>query len=155
MLSSFFYLGYVPCIPGFFGSLGGLLFYLIVRHNLALYFGSLITLAALAFFVIDKAEEIYGRKDARIIVIDEAVGMMLALFLIPTKFFFIFLAFIFFRLYDVLKPFPIRWAEKQKSPLGVILDDVIAGLYANLTVQALYNILATKSGVWIGPCGVS
>ena len=147
MLSSFFYLGYVPRIPGFFGSLGGLLFYLMVRHNLVLYLGSLIALAAVAFFVIDKAEEIYGGKDARIIVIDEAVGMMLALFLIPTKFFFIFLAFIFFRLYDVLKPFPIRWTEKQRSPLGVILDDVIAGIYANLTVQALYNILATKSGV--------
>lgn len=146
MLSSFFYLGYVPRIPGFFGSLGGLLFYFMVKHNLALYIGTLIVLTVLAFLVINKAEEIYGGKDAKAIVIDEAVGMMLALFLVPSKPVAIFLTFIFFRFFDVLKPFPIKWAEGQKSPLGVMLDDIIAGVYANLSVQVLC-ILAMKSGV--------
>ncbi len=145
-LSSFFYLGYAPKIPGFFGSLGGLLFYFMVKHNFVLYIGTLIVLTVLAFFVINKAEQIYGGKDAKHIVIDEAVGMMLALFLVPSKPLAIFLAFIFFRFFDVLKPFPIKWAEKQSSPLGVMLDDVIAGVYANLSVQALC-ILAMKSGV--------
>lgn len=146
MLSSFFYLGYVPRIPGFFGSLGGLLFYFMVSYNFTLYICSLVALTALGFIVINKAEAIYGSKDSRIIVIDEAVGMMLALFLIPPKSVAIFLAFIFFRLFDVLKPFPIKWAEKKKSPLGVMLDDIIAGIYANLAVQALC-ILAMKRGV--------
>lgn len=145
-LSSFFYLGYVPYIPGFFGSVGGLLFYLAVRHNFALYIGTLIVLTVLAFLVINKAEAIYGAKDAKRIVIDEAVGMMLVLFLIPSKPVAIFLAFILFRFFDVLKPFPIKWAERQMSPLGVILDDIIAAIYANLSVQALF-ILAMKSGV--------
>lgn len=145
-VSSFFYLGYVPRIPGFFGSLGGLLFYFMVRHNFVLYIGTLIVLTVLAFLVINKAEEIYGGKDAKAIVIDEAVGMMLALFLVPTKPVAIFLAFIFFRFFDVLKPFPIKWAESRKSPLGVMLDDIIAGIYANLSVQVLC-ILAMKSGV--------
>ncbi len=145
-LSSFFYLGHVPYIPGFFGSLGGLLFYLLVSYSFTLYIGSLVVLTLLAFLVINKAEEIYGKKDAKPIVIDEAVGMMLALFLIPTKPLAIILAFIFFRLFDVLKPFPIKWAERQSSPLGVMLDDIISGIYANLSVQVLC-ILATKSGV--------
>lgn len=145
MLSSFFYLGYVPKIPGFFGSLGGLLFYFMVRHNFVLYIGTLIVLTIAAFLIINKAEAIYGGKDAKRIVIDEAVGMMLALFLIPAKPFAIFLTFILFRLFDVLKPFPIGWAERQKSPLGVVLDDIIAAVYANISVQALC-ILAMKSG---------
>ncbi len=135
-LSSFFYLGYVPRFPGFFGSLGGLSFYLMVRHNLALYIGSLVALMVVAFLVINKAEAIYGGKDAKSIVIDEAVGMMLALFLIPPKPLAIIITFIFFRLFDVLKPFPIKLAEGQSSPLGVMLDDIIAGIYANLVVQA-------------------
>lgn len=146
MLSSFFYLGYVPYVPGSFGSLGGLLFYLMVMHNFALYIGTLIVLTVLAFLVINRAEESYGGRDAKTIVIDEAVGMMLALFLIPAKPIAIFLTFIFFRFFDVLKPFPIRWAEKQSSPLGVMLDDIIAAVYANISVQALC-ILAMKSGV--------
>ncbi len=146
MLSTFFYLGYTPLIPGTIGSLGGLLFYLMVKHNAALYIGSLIVLIALALLVINRAEEHFGKKDARPIVIDEAAGMMIALLFVPQEPALIVFAFIAFRLFDIVKPFPVKWAEGIRSPWGVILDDIIAGIYANLAAQAFF-ILAIKRGV--------
>lgn len=146
MLSTFFYLGYTPLIPGTIGSLGGLLFYLMVKHDTALYIGSLIVLIVLALLVINKAEEHFGKKDARPIVIDEAAGMMTALLFVPQEPVLIVFAFISFRLFDIVKPFPIKWAETRRSPWGVILDDIIAGIYTNLATQAFF-ILAIKRGV--------
>lgn len=146
MLSTFFYLGYTPLIPGTIGSLGGLLFYLMVKYNTALYIVSLVVLIILALLVINKAEKHFGRKDARPIVIDEAIGMMIALLFVPQEPVLIVFAFIAFRLFDIVKPFPIKWAETRKSPWGVLLDDIIAGIYTNLATQAFF-ILAIKRGV--------
>lgn len=146
MLSTFFYLGYTPLIPGTIGSLGGLLFYLMVKYSAPLYISSLIALIILAILVINRAEEHFGKKDAGPIVIDEAIGMMIALLFAPQEPVLIVFAFIAFRLFDIVKPFPIRRAEGIRSPWGVILDDVIAGIYTNLATQAFF-ILAIKRGV--------
>jgi len=145
MLGTFFYLGYTPLIPGTIGSLGGLLFYLMVKYNIALYIGSLIALIISALLVINKAEEHFRKKDARPIVIDEAIGMMIALLFVPQEPVLILFAFIAFRLFDIVKPFPIRWAEGIRSPWGVLLDDIIAGIYTNLATQAFF-ILAINRG---------
>jgi phosphatidylglycerophosphatase A len=146
MLSTFFYLGYTPLIPGTIGSLGGLLFYLMVKHSATLYIGSLIVLIILALLVINKAEKHFGKIDAGPIVIDEAAGMMIAFLFIPQEPVLIVFAFIAFMLFDIVKPFPIKWAEGIRSPWGVLLDDVIAGIYTNLVTQAFF-ILAIKRGV--------
>jgi phosphatidylglycerophosphatase A len=62
--------------------------------------------------------------------------MMIALLFLPMEPACMAAAFISFRLFDILKPFPIRMAERLPSPFGVVLDDVIAGIYANITVRA-------------------
>lgn len=146
MLSTFFYTGYFPFIPGTVGSLAGLVFYLLVKDSVILHLLSLAVLFLCGLLVIRKAEEMFGKKDARKIVIDEAVGMLVALFLVPQKPVLILFAFIAFRLTDIIKPFPAAEAERLKSPWGVMLDDIIAGVYANIATQVFF-ILAMNSGV--------
>lgn len=138
MLSTFFYLGYFPRIPGTVGSLGGLAFYFIARYNAVIYISSMILFIIAAFLVVKKAEAFFCKKDARQIVIDEAIGMMVALFMLPSRWPLIVIAFLLFRIFDILKPFPIRRIEKSEGPWGVVLDDIVAGIYANLSVWAVY-----------------
>ncbi|MFH0771532.1 MAG: phosphatidylglycerophosphatase A [Candidatus Omnitrophota bacterium] len=145
ILSTFFYLGYAPLMPGTIGSMGGLIFYFIVKDPPALYFSCLAGLILIEFFVVSEAEKIFGKADSARIVIDEAAGMMTALLFIPQKTVFILTAFAAFRLFDITKPFPIKRLEKIASPWGVILDDIAAGLYANFTTQLVF-ILAVKMG---------
>ena len=146
LVSTFFYAGYVPKISGTIGSLAGLLFFLSVNYSLPVTVISLSVLTVAAILVIKKAEGLFGKKDSRRIVIDEAIGMMIALLFIPMKAEFVVLAFVFFRIFDITKPFPIKRVEKMESPWGVVLDDVLAGIYANLAVQ-LIIMLALKRGV--------
>jgi len=146
LVSTFFYAGYVPKISGTIGSLAGLLFFLSVSYSLPVKIVSLLVLTAAALLVIRKAEELFGKKDSRRIVIDEAIGVMIALLFIPMKAEFIVPAFVFFRIFDIAKPFPIKRIEEMESPWGVVLDDVLAGIYANLAVQ-LIIMLALKRGV--------
>ena len=77
------------------------------------------------------------------IVIDEVAGMLIACFLIPSGWVFIAAAFFLFRLFDIWKPFPARWFEERFSGgAGIMLDDVIAGFYANLVIQGVWRLLA-------------
>ena len=146
LISTFFYAGYVPKISGTAGSVCGLLLFLLVNYSLPVTVITLLVLTAAALLVIREAEEIFGQKDSRRIVIDEVIGMMIALLFIPMKPVFIVLAFVLFRVFDITKPFPIRRIEKMESPWGVVLDDVLAGIYANLSVQ-LVIMLTLKRGV--------
>jgi len=146
LVSTFFYAGYVPKISGTVGSLAGLLFFLLVNYSLPVTIISLLVLTGASLLVIKKAEELFGKKDSRRIVIDEVIGMMIALLFVPMKAVFVALAFVFFRIFDIAKPFPIKRVEKMESPWGVVLDDVLAGIYANLAVQ-LVAMLALKRGV--------
>ena len=146
LISTFFYAGYVPKISGTAGSVCGLLLFLLVNYSLPVTVITLLVLTAAALLVIREAEEIFGQKDSRRIVIDEVIGMMIALLFIPMKPVFIVLAFVLFRVFDITKPFPIRRIEKMESPWGVVLDDVVAAVYANLAVQ-LIAMLALKRGV--------
>ena len=146
LISTFFYAGYVPKTPGTAGSACGLLLFLIVGHSLPATLITLLVLTVAALLVIKDAEEIFGQKDSRRIVIDEVIGMMIALLFIPMRPVFVILAFVLFRVFDIAKPFGIRRIEKMDSPWGVVLDDVLAAVYANLLVQ-LIAILALKSAV--------
>ncbi len=136
IVSTFFYAGFVPRMPGTAGSAAGLLFALLTSYDPEVYLLSLAVLLAAALMVIRRAEILFGRKDSGKIVIDEAAGMMIALLFLPMEPAYMAAAFVTFRLFDIFKPFPIRMAERVPSPLGVVLDDVIAGIYANITVRA-------------------
>ncbi len=131
------FVGYAPIAPGTFGSLAGLLLYLIIRNtSWAIYLSITLLLFIIGISAAEDAEEIFKQKDSRHIVIDELVGFLVAAFLIPDKALYIAAAFIVFRLFDIIKPFPARWIDERiEGGLGVMGDDIIAGIYANLLLQ--------------------
>jgi phosphatidylglycerophosphatase A len=89
----------------------------------------------LSLFIAKEAEGLFGEDNHRI-NIDESAGMLLSILWIPKKFVLYGVAFLLFRLYDIIKPPPIRGLEKIRG-YGVTLDDLVAGLYANVTLQII------------------
>ncbi len=130
-LGTGFYSGYSPFASGTAGSLVALLF---------IPFGTeaLLVLSVVFFFVGiklgDKFENEYG-KDPGIFVLDEFVGTWVAFLFADINLYSIIFIFFVWRFFDILKPFPVRNAEKLKGGLGIMLDDVIAGIYANIVWQ--------------------
>ena len=128
------YLGFFPIAPGTIGTFAGIFFnFVFSSFPLGIY---LLSTAALFFFgawIAERAEIILGRKDSPRIVIDEIVGFLVTMILIPFSLGSAFAGFIFFRLFDIIKPPPARKIDRQmKGGWAIILDDAIAGLYANL-----------------------
>lgn len=94
---------------------------------------ALLTLAAftlLAIWSADQAEAVFGEKDCSKIVIDEIAGFMVANFAAAPDFLPVVSAFILFRFFDIIKPYPARRAERLPGGRGVVLDDIVAGLYS-------------------------
>jgi len=106
---------------------------------------------AVAFFVFaagvpaaSRAEVLYGRKDCGRIVIDEFAGYWVAMAFLPATAGYMIAAFFAFRFFDILKPFPARKLERRCSGgWGVMLDDVAAGVYANLAVRVAVHLTGT------------
>jgi phosphatidylglycerophosphatase A len=127
--------GFAPKAPGTAGSIVGVLIYLLIE---ALHAGAYYPHAIIFFFIIgvwasSRVEHLWGH-DAQRIVIDEVVGQMITFGIAAGRYrlsaFYIILGFGLFRLFDITKPFPIRYLERLKGGLGVVADDVGAGLYA-------------------------
>jgi phosphatidylglycerophosphatase A len=129
------YSGYSPFAPGTAGSIVGILFYLIPGfEHLPLF---LIIIAATFCIAIPTSTKLSRRlgEDPPVVVIDEVVGMWISLVLLPKAVLPVLLAFFFFRVYDIIKPFPAKQLERLPHGWGIMLDDVMCGIYANLTVQ--------------------
>lgn len=141
LITSFFYLGHSPFMPGTMGSLGGLILYFIVRSNDILFAFSILFLFTLGVLFAGEAEKVYGRKDPAMIVIDEACGMLLALFFVPFNLYSVILGFFLFRIFDILKPPPARRLEKLTGSLGIMFDDIVAALYTNIILQIVFRVL--------------
>ena len=140
LIATGFFSGYSPVVPGTAGSLVGLAFYAIpgMEKNITL------SLAILATFFVgiytsNQMEKKLG-EDPQVVVIDEVVGMWISLFFLPKGMWTGLLAFFFFRIYDTLKPPPARKLEHLQNGWGIMLDDVAAGIYANVTVRLLLLI---------------
>ena len=144
-LASGAYLGYSPWVPGTVGSLGGVAVYLALLHwNLGPLF-SAAWIAALTLggiWVAGRAEKIFGSKDPGKVVIDEVAGMAVTLYQVPFSWKWVATGFVLFRILDVVKPFPARQCERLKGGLGIVLDDIVSGLYAGLLLWAI--ILLTQ-----------
>ena len=128
-------------MPGTLGSLAGLLVYFAVKEGLLIYLFCMAFLFALGIIFSSEAERIYKRKDARMIVIDEACGMMLALFLVPYSPLIMLLGFILFRVFDIIKVPPARSIEKFSGAFGIMFDDIIAALYTNFILQIIARLI--------------
>lgn len=142
--SSFFYVGYLPLVPGTFGSLAGLILFLLVKENATNYILLTLGLTLLGFLVSGEAERTAGEKDASHIVIDEVSGMLLSLFFIPYDIKLLFLAFMLFRILDSFKPFPAGLLQKLRGSLGVMGDDIVAAIYTNIILQVVLRLASFK-----------
>jgi phosphatidylglycerophosphatase A len=127
-------------MPGTMGSIGGLIIYFLVVRNEILHGFAILFLFILGIIFAGEAEKIYKRKDAGMIVIDEACGMLLALYCVPFSMFSVILGFFLFRICDILKPWPAKRMEKLTGSMGVMFDDIVAAIYANLILQIIFRI---------------
>ena len=142
--------GYVPIVPGTFGSLPGLaLAILLFRWPWALA-----VLAAwcipLAIWAANHAERDGRKKDPRWVVVDETVGMMISMAFVQGPWIIWPAGFVIFRLFDIVKPYPVGRAERLPGGVGIVMDDVLAGLYTNLILQILMagHVMSGIASVW-------
>ncbi len=140
MVASLFYLGHSPLMPGTVGSLAGLVVYFLVNDSAVLYGFSILFIFVLGIIFSGEAEHIYKHKDARVIVIDEACGMLIALVFLPYNIIIVALGFVLFRLFDIIKPPPARKAEKLAGAWGIMIDDILAAFYTNIVLQVVVRI---------------
>lgn len=142
-LSSNFGLGYAPFASGTVGTLAGIpCFLLLSRLQLPLAAATLLLLLLASFWIADAAGRAYGIADDGRIVIDELVGYLVTVIGLPFSWPAALLGFFWFRLFDISKPPPVRWFDqKLKNGVGVVLDDVMAGIYAAIALRiSLYLI---------------
>jgi phosphatidylglycerophosphatase A len=143
-LSSFFYVGYLPFIPGTFGSLAGLLLFYFIKDNILIYAGGTLICVSIGLFVSGEAERILNKKDAKIIVIDEVSGMLMSLIFLPYDIKLVIIAFFLFRILDIFKPYPAGRLQQLGGGLGVMSDDMVAGIYTNIIIQIALRLTAFK-----------
>ena len=129
--------GYAPKAPGTFGSAVGLLLWLMLPHVLWIQLAVILGVAVVGSWSGTVAEEHFKRSDPGEVVVDEVVGMMVTLVLNSAGGFgWMLVAFLLFRAFDIVKPFPVRHFERLPGGIGIMADDLMAGVYANLALRA-------------------
>lgn len=141
LAASFFYLGYVPFIPGTIASAAGLIFYFLFRDSLFSYSLILLVITALGFLVAGRAEKIFQEKDSDKIVIDEVAGMLLAFWCVRLDLALLIIGFFIFRGLDAFKAYPAHEIEKIGASLGIMGDDLLAGAYTNIVLQIVTRLI--------------
>lgn len=140
-LASGAYVGYVPVASGTFGSLLAIPLLIGVGRSgwpAAVVVALLAAGSVIAMVVAGRASRIYGVHDSSRIVVDEICGMAIAGALLPPTAWNLALAFLVFRVFDIVKPFPAGHFDREvKNGVGVVADDLVAGVYANLVVRLL------------------
>jgi len=130
-------LGYLPAAPGTWGSLGALLVWWWWLADLSVLLQLIVSAVYFVsgWWCSSRVTQLFDVEDAGEIVADEIVGMWLALALLPRIWWIALLAFVLFRLFDIVKPGPIGWLDREvKGGLGVMLDDVAAGAAAGIVL---------------------
>jgi len=140
-LATGFHVGLIPGAPGTYGSVIGVILYLLLNGlPLISYILFCIAFTFLAFWITKGALPQFRSKDPGAIVIDEIAGMVITMIGIPFTWINVGLGFLIFRVFDVVKPFPVSYCDKKiKGAWGVVLDDVVAGIYACIVLW-LVNI---------------
>ena len=140
-VATFFYLGKLPFAPGSWGSLGALLLWLLLPVTFSVHLSVIIILFVLGVFSSSKIAKYLDDHDPSEVVIDEAVGMGISLFMLPHNFLLYLLSFILFRVFDILKPSFIYRIQNLSGGWGIMLDDVLAGLITFALVNGINIIL--------------
>jgi phosphatidylglycerophosphatase A len=142
ILATGFGVGYSPIAPGTLGTLITIpIYYFFSAIPSPIYELTLITFFFLSSWISGQAQNYWGRQDDSRIVIDEMMGFLITMLWLPKTIFSVIIGFFLFRFFDIFKPFPIRRMEKKwKGGWGVVLDDVMAGVYANILLHIIYLI---------------
>ncbi len=129
--------GLVPFMPGTFGSLVGIgIYWFLSRSSRAIYAGVVTVLALAGVFICAQTARDLGATDPGVIVWDEIVGMLVAVYLLPRDWRWISTGFVLFRLFDVWKPYPIAAAEDAFGiGMSIMADDIVAAIYALAILQ--------------------
>ncbi|MDD3049630.1 MAG: phosphatidylglycerophosphatase A [Candidatus Cloacimonetes bacterium] len=144
ILSTFFGIGFFPKAPGTFATLIALILYwflspMLTDLNIYAILASSIVLFVFFSIVASYAERILG-KDPGCIVIDEVFGYFLSVIFLPRNITIAIAAFIIFRLLDIFKPFPINKSQELKDGWGVMVDDVIAGMFTFVIIKIVLEL---------------
>jgi phosphatidylglycerophosphatase A len=139
---SFGYIGFFPVAPGTVGSAAGVVVYLAARQLAVPYLDLIliVALAAAGIALTRPCEEDLRCIDPGPIVIDEVMGMLITVFMIPVGWGGLLLGFLLFRAFDVVKPYPARQLERLHGGFGVMADDAMAAVYANLLLRGAYYV---------------
>ena len=140
---SVFGIGFIPIASGTFGSLAGLIIgYALNLINYNLFFIMIPILFILGVIASNKYQKLTGEKDSSVIVVDEVVGQLIAMMFVMDNLILVFLSFIIFRIFDIFKPWPASYADtKMSGGLGVMLDDVFAGIYAAILIYLIRYLI--------------
>jgi phosphatidylglycerophosphatase A len=143
IIATGFYSGYLPKAPGTWGSLVGLfIFFLLHTLSLPIYLAVVAGLFLIGTFTAGEAEKIMDHKDPGLVVIDEIVGMLITMIAVPATPLTMALGFILFRIFDIAKPFPVGLIDQRfHGGLGIMLDDVMAGIYSLVILQVLVRFV--------------
>ena len=135
--------GAVPKAPGTAGTLVAVIIYLLLPQISPLIYVSLLLISfVFGVWICGKTAQDIGIKDPSGIVWDEFVGYWITMFMAPSGWVWVIIGFVLFRLLDIVKPWPIKWADKQiGGGMGIMLDDVLAGIMAALCMQAIVILL--------------
>jgi len=144
-VTSVCFVGFLPVMPGTFGSAAGIACFYLYKDNWGLYFFVTFLLAVMGFMLSGKAEKVFCKKDPRYVVIDEVVGMMVALAFVPYRISLVVAGFFLFRLLDTLKPYPAFRLQNAHGSLGIMADDIVAGIYTNIVLQVVARAISCKA----------
>jgi phosphatidylglycerophosphatase A len=146
MLSTLLGIGFIPIMPGTFGTMAAAALYLLIPDswlwvfpNVAFFILALTALFFLGVWFTKKAEPTLGH-DAGSIVWDEFVGYFVGVLFLPHSLLMAIYAFVIFRVFDIAKPFPINKSQSFPHGWGIMIDDVLAGIYTNVFMQLMLLI---------------
>jgi phosphatidylglycerophosphatase A len=142
-------LGYVPFAPGTFGSAAGLLVWAVLPQSTAAHGAAILLIFAAGVWSAGIAEQHFRGTDPAPVVIDEVMGMLVTLFMVPVGWPGAAAGFVLFRIFDVIKPPPANRLEQLRGGMGILADDFMAAVYANLALRitlALGNRMISQLG---------
>jgi len=135
MWSTFFYTGYSPVAPGTFASALGAAIAILLSGHWFFYILFSIFITVIGFRVSGIMEKIVKQKDPGCVVIDEVAGIMVAFFLLPVTPAIVMTTFFLFRAFDMFKIYPANVWENRGGAKGIMMDDIMAGVYTNIVMQ--------------------
>lgn len=131
--------GRSPFAPGTAGSLAAVPLYMVASGlSWPVYASVVLVIVAVGAWAADRAEELLNKKDHPSIVIDEIAGFFITMLLLQPEWEYVMAGFVLFRFFDIWKPFPLHRLQQMHGGLGVMLDDIGAGVYANIVLQTIW-----------------